>query len=167
MTTTTTTTTTTTMMMMMMISPCSALYPGLNPAVNFGVYRNQCFWSGSRRTPRLNYMAAKQECQSHGGTLAMIKDEATQTFLQNHLKGTSGHRQRSYWIGLDDLNAEKVFQWNDGTPLGEYDMFRSGAPHRIRDCVTLWRTRRRARWDIKNCAARLPYICQLGSSGGK
>eukprot|EP00058_Branchiostoma_floridae_P012316 XP_002597804.1 hypothetical protein BRAFLDRAFT_100559 [Branchiostoma floridae] len=68
--------------------------------------------------------------QDEGGTLAMIKDEATQTFLRTHLRGTSGHRQRSYWIGLDDRDAEGTFLWNDGTPLGEYDEFRSDAPNR-------------------------------------
>ncbi|XP_078598285.1 neuropilin-2-like [Branchiostoma floridae x Branchiostoma japonicum] len=146
---------------------CSTLYPGLNPSHNFGVYQNQCFWSGSFRTPRLNYMAAKQACQDEGGTLAMIKDEATQTFLRAHLRSTSGHRQRSYWIGLDDLNTEGTFLWNDGTPLGDYDKFRSDAPNESRDCVTLWRTRRSARWDIKDCNTRRPYICQLSGNGDK
>ncbi|XP_035671469.1 neurocan core protein-like [Branchiostoma floridae] len=146
---------------------CSTLYSGLNPSHNFGVYQNQCFWSGSFRTPRLNYMAAKQACQDEGGTLAMIKDEATQTFLRTHLRGTSGHRQRSYWIGLDDRDAEGTFLWNDGTPLGEYDEFRSDAPNRARDCVTLWRTRRVARWDIRDCSVLKPYICQLGGNGSK
>ncbi|XP_035685096.1 latent-transforming growth factor beta-binding protein 2-like isoform X3 [Branchiostoma floridae] len=146
---------------------CADLYPGLQPSHNFGIYQNQCFWAGNFRTPRLNYMAAKQACQAQGGTLAMIKDEATQTFLSNHLKTISGRRQRRFWIGLDDLNAEKAFLWNDGTPLGEYDLFRSSAPHRIRDCVTLYKTRRMARWDIKNCDFRYPYICQLGGNGSK
>ncbi|XP_078579171.1 hepatic lectin-like [Branchiostoma floridae x Branchiostoma japonicum] len=146
---------------------CSTLYSGLNPSHNFGVYQNQCFWSGSFRTPRLNYMAAKQACQAEGGTLAMIKDEATQTFLRTHLRGTSGHRQRSYWIGLDDRDAEGTFLWNDGTELGEYDEFRSDAPNRARDCVTLWRTRRVARWDIMDCSVLKPYICQLGGNGSK
>ncbi|XP_078603618.1 uncharacterized protein LOC144877552 isoform X3 [Branchiostoma floridae x Branchiostoma japonicum] len=146
---------------------CADLYPGLQPSHNFGIYQDQCFWAGNFRTPKLNYMAAKQACQAQGGTLAMIKDEATQTFLSNHLKTISGRRQRRFWIGLDDLNAEKAFLWNDGTPLGEYDLFRSSAPHRIRDCVTLYRTRRMARWDIKNCDFRYPYICQLGGNGSK
>ncbi|XP_078603719.1 uncharacterized protein LOC144877607 isoform X4 [Branchiostoma floridae x Branchiostoma japonicum] len=146
---------------------CADLYPGLQPSHNFGIYQDQCFWAGNFRTPKLNYMAAKQACQAQGGTLAMIKDEATQTFLSNHLKTISGRRQRRFWIGLDDLNAEKAFLWNDGTPLGEYDLFRSSAPHRIRDCVILYRTRRMARWDIKNCDDRYPYICQLGGNGSK
>ncbi|XP_078603517.1 uncharacterized protein LOC144877483 [Branchiostoma floridae x Branchiostoma japonicum] len=146
---------------------CSELYPGLQPSHNFGIYQDQCFWVGTFRTPKLNYMAAKQACQAQGGTLAMIKDEATQTFLSNHLKTISGRRQRRFWIGLDDLNAEKAFLWNDGTPLGEYDLFRSSAPHRIRDCVILYRTRRMARWDIENCDDRYPYICQLGGNGSK
>ncbi|XP_066271717.1 mucin-22-like [Branchiostoma lanceolatum] len=73
---------------------CSAIYPGLNPAANFGVYQNQCFWTGSWSTPRLNYTLAKQECQTQGGTLAMIKDAAIQTFLRNHLKRTVAFGQR-------------------------------------------------------------------------
>ncbi|XP_066290717.1 adhesion G protein-coupled receptor E2-like isoform X3 [Branchiostoma lanceolatum] len=142
---------------------CSDLYPGLRPARNFGKFRNQCFWSPSHRTRKLNYTKARQECGSHGGAgaLAMIKDVETQNFLRNHLKRTSGKTQKSFWIGLDDLNDEHDFKWNDGTLLGGYDKFRSNAPHKIRDCVVLWRTRKVARWEIKNCGSTFPYICQL------
>ncbi|XP_078573014.1 uncharacterized protein LOC144859894 [Branchiostoma floridae x Branchiostoma japonicum] len=140
---------------------CSALYPSLHPARNFAKFRSHCFWSGSHRTPELNYISAKGVCESYGGTLAMIKDAETQNFLKNHLKNTSGRTQRNYWIGLDDLNDERTFLWNDDTPLGEYRRFKSNAPHKIRDCVVLWRTARKAKWDIKNCDFTMPYICQL------
>ncbi|XP_078680017.1 uncharacterized protein LOC144915478 isoform X3 [Branchiostoma floridae x Branchiostoma belcheri] len=140
---------------------CSDLYPGLRPAGNFGEFRGQCFWSSSHRNPKLDYASARQACGLYGGTLAMIKDDATQRFLKNHLKGTSGRTQRNYWIGLDDLNSERSFLWNDGSPLGSYRRFRSSAPHRIRDCVVLWRTARLAHWDIKSCDSTMAYICQL------
>ncbi|XP_066290743.1 collectin-11-like [Branchiostoma lanceolatum] len=143
------------------IASCSELYPGLRPARNFRQFRNQCFWSSSRKNPRLNYTEARQECGSHGGagTLVMIKDAETQNFLKNHLKRTSGKKQGRYWIGLDDLNSELGYKWNDETLLGNYDKFRSDAPHKIRDCVILWRTRRR--WENTNCSKTFPYICQL------
>ncbi|XP_019619436.1 PREDICTED: sushi, von Willebrand factor type A, EGF and pentraxin domain-containing protein 1-like [Branchiostoma belcheri] len=147
---------------------CSDLYPGLRPARTFGRYQNQCFWSSTRGNQRLNYRAALQVCKSHGGTLAMIKNAGVQTFLTEHLNRVSGRRaQRNYWIGLDDLDMERSFVWNDGTPLGSYRKFRSRAPHKSRDCMVLWRTNKLTRWILQNCRDRLPYICQMDYNVGK
>eukprot|EP00058_Branchiostoma_floridae_P017176 XP_002602664.1 hypothetical protein BRAFLDRAFT_72968 [Branchiostoma floridae] len=71
-----------------------------------------------------------------------------------------GVTTRNYWIGLDDLNSERQFVWNDGTPLGSYHKFRSSSPHKLRDCVALWRTGKLSRWYILSCRDRLPFICQ-------
>ncbi|XP_078681186.1 uncharacterized protein LOC144916075 [Branchiostoma floridae x Branchiostoma belcheri] len=139
---------------------CSDLYPDLRPAAAFDRYQNQCFWTS---TSRVTYGAALQECESHGGTLAMIKDASTQTFLLQHLPTVTGRKAQRYWMGLDDLNTERSFVWNDGTPLGSYHKFRPRAnrSHRGRDCVALWRTNKLSRWFILKCWSRLPYICQL------
>ncbi|XP_019617517.1 PREDICTED: uncharacterized protein LOC109464868 [Branchiostoma belcheri] len=148
---------------------CATAYSGLRPASNFGFHQGHCFWS-SNRHQRLTYAAALQACQSHGGTLIMIKDSATHTFIMNHLKRKSvkGRRERRFWIGLDDINDENVYLWNDGTPLGAFNRWKSTAPHKIRDCVTLWKKPKRApRWYIKPCSNSYPYICQLGVSGSK
>ncbi|XP_078572638.1 uncharacterized protein LOC144859658 isoform X1 [Branchiostoma floridae x Branchiostoma japonicum] len=151
---------------------CGVLYPGLLPASNFGVYGGKCFWSSNGRRPhnqRLTYSAALQACQGHGGTLIMIKDHATQTAILDHLKVKSvkGRKERRFWMGLDDLNAENTFLWNDGTPLGSYDWFKYDAPHQERDCVTLWKPQKRVpRWFIKPCENSYPYICQLGTGNG-
>ncbi|XP_078681185.1 IgGFc-binding protein-like [Branchiostoma floridae x Branchiostoma belcheri] len=143
---------------------CSELYPAFRPATNFRRYGNMCFWSSSWRNRRLTYRQARQVCASQGGTLAMIKDARVQGFINYHLKKSSGRTQRTYWIGLDDLNREREFVWNDGTPLGSYRRFRTKAPHRFRDCVALWRTSKLSRWYILNCQDRLPYICQMDYS---
>ncbi|XP_078667400.1 tetranectin-like protein [Branchiostoma floridae x Branchiostoma belcheri] len=106
-------------------------------------------------------MAARQECEFHGGTLAMIKNADVQTFLAAHLKRVSGRRaQRKYWMGLDDLTREGSFVWNDGTPLGRFRKFRSKNVPR-KDCVILWRTDRLTRWLVLTCRTRRPYICQM------
>ncbi|XP_035668228.1 A disintegrin and metalloproteinase with thrombospondin motifs adt-1-like isoform X1 [Branchiostoma floridae] len=141
---------------------CSDVYPHLRPAGNFGRYQNKyCFWSSAWRNRRLNYTKAQQECESNGGTLAMIKDASVQAFINNLLKTSSGRTQRNYWIGLDDLNREGVFEWNDGTKLGSYRRFKSKRPHKIRDCVALWRTAKLSRWFPLKCKIHLPYICQM------
>ncbi|XP_078572291.1 uncharacterized protein LOC144859479 isoform X2 [Branchiostoma floridae x Branchiostoma japonicum] len=148
---------------------CGTLYPSLLPASNFGVYQGKCFWSSNGRRPhnqRLTYTAALQACQGHGGTLIMIKDQATQTAILDHLKVKSvkGRKEKRFWMGLDDINDEKIFLWNDGTPLGSYDWFKYDAPHQERDCVTLWKPQKRVpRWFIKPCENSYPYICQLGT----
>ncbi|XP_019648026.1 PREDICTED: signal peptide, CUB and EGF-like domain-containing protein 2 [Branchiostoma belcheri] len=137
--------------------------PGLEPASNFGDYQGYRIWSSDRHQ-RLSYSDARDVCRINGGTLVMIKDSAKQTFIVDHLKkeSTQGGRARRFWIGLDDLNDENVFLWNDGTPLGAFDSFQSTAPHTIRDCVTLSKKARRApRWDIKPCTNSYSYICQM------
>ncbi|XP_078679322.1 eosinophil peroxidase-like isoform X2 [Branchiostoma floridae x Branchiostoma belcheri] len=139
---------------------CPVLYPGLRPAKNFDIYQNQCFWYSPRHT-RLNYKDARLECEAHGGTLAMIKDDDVQSFILTLLNGKA---QRKYWIGLDDTATEGEFVWNDGTPLGSFRKFKSKAPHKRRDCVVLWRTNRHSRWYRFSGGMRLPYICQLGTS---
>ncbi|CAH1238943.1 HMCN1 [Branchiostoma lanceolatum] len=151
---------------------CASLYPALVPASNFGVYQGKCFWSSDarRHKQRETYAAALKVCRDNGGTLIMLKDRATQTFILNHLKDkrVRGRKERRFWMGLDDLNAEKVFLWNDGTPLGGHNSFKSTAPHKERDCVTLWKPQKRVpRWYIKDCDMSYPYICQFGGGGYK
>ncbi|CAH1254988.1 VWDE [Branchiostoma lanceolatum] len=141
---------------------CSDLYPRVRQPGNFGRYQDRCFWSSSNRNPRLNYRTAQLVCKYFGngqGTLAMIKNAGVQTFIKDLLKKSAGGRtQKKYWIGLDDLTTEGVFEWNDGTPLGSYRRFKSNRPHKFRDCVALWRRRI---WDRVGCDTELPYICQL------
>ncbi|XP_066271469.1 uncharacterized protein [Branchiostoma lanceolatum] len=138
---------------------CSDQYPRLHPARNFGRYQDHCFWFSPRRNRRLDYRAARRECESHGGTLAMIKNAGVQTFIRDLLKKRSrGRTQGKYWIGLDDLTEEHVFVWSDGSQLGSYRPFHSNSHHKLRDCVVLWKRRV---WDRVNCGAKLRYICQL------
>ncbi|XP_066271451.1 eosinophil peroxidase-like [Branchiostoma lanceolatum] len=144
---------------------CSDRYPKLHPAGNFGIYQNQCFWySSGKHKLRRNYSDALLECEKHDGTLAMIKDDGVHRFILKLLKGNS---RRKYWIGLDDLTTEDVFEWNDRTPLGSYRKFKSNKPHKIRDCVMLWRTNRLGRWYCVGCGLKQPYICQLGGKRNK
>ncbi|CAH1239107.1 VWA7 [Branchiostoma lanceolatum] len=142
------------------VDHCSTLHSTLRPG-NFGAYQSQCFWFSPKTGPRLSYRAARQVCVSNGGTLAMIKDADTQAFITTFLRATKAGRKKRYWIGLDDLNTERTMRWNDGTALGMFNSFRTGrrAPHKIRDCVLLWKQRQ---WNIVNCGKALPYICQMG-----
>ncbi|XP_035668225.1 von Willebrand factor D and EGF domain-containing protein-like [Branchiostoma floridae] len=141
---------------------CSDLYPDLRPASNFGRYQNQCFWFSPRDAQRLEYQDALLTCASdgRGGTLVMIKDAGMQAFIRGYLRGTDGGKQRRYWIGLDDLNTEKVFLWNDGSPLGDHHGFQTlpQRRHKRRDCVLLLSQRR---WNLQKCSLKLPYICQM------
>ncbi|XP_066271796.1 SCO-spondin-like [Branchiostoma lanceolatum] len=145
---------------------CSDLYPRVRQVGNFGRYQDQCFWSSSNRNTRLNYRTARQACKYIGngqGTLAMIKNDGVQTFIRDLLKKSAGGRtQRAYWIGLDDLKRERKLEWNDETPLGSYRKFKSNKPHKIRDCVALWRTAKLTHWFLMKCNRELPYICQMG-----
>ena len=60
---------------------------------------------------KLSWNDAEQECQSFGGNLASIPNEATNNFLNN-----LGDKQSFKWIGGYDFNTGGEWKWSDGTP---------------------------------------------------
>ncbi|XP_059155031.1 C-type lectin domain family 4 member M-like [Physella acuta] len=59
------------------------------------------------------HLAAKSDCEINGGSLVFIKSAETQQYL-THL---AAKEHQSIWIGLDDIESENTFKWEDGTPL--------------------------------------------------
>ncbi|KAI8498792.1 hypothetical protein Bbelb_232450 [Branchiostoma belcheri] len=106
---------------------------------------------------------ASLSCSQNGGDLAMPRDAETNTFLIALYKATTSS-EFGFWIGLSDDRQEGVFKWADGTDLGGYTSWASGAPHTytklgpLMDCVVM---RTDGKWCDKPCNDHAYYICQL------
>ena len=70
---------------------------------------------------KLSWNDAEQECQSFGGNLASIPNEATNNFLNNL------REKRFRWIGGYDFNTGGEWKWSDGSPWS-YTNWNKGYP---------------------------------------
>ncbi|XP_078687050.1 uncharacterized protein LOC144919470 [Branchiostoma floridae x Branchiostoma belcheri] len=83
-----------------------------------------------------DYSSAKATCSSDGGTLAMPRDAATNTFLIN-LKNAVDN-SAYFRFGLTDISQEGRWVWEDGRVLGGFSSWGSGEPNNLdnnEDCA--------------------------------
>ena len=59
---------------------------------------------------------AEAACQSQGGSLASVLDEAEQDQLYS-LTFSNGSEVADRWIGLSDRASLQTFGWSDGSPV--------------------------------------------------
>ena len=85
------------------------------------------------------FSEAQAYCAAEGGTLAMPKTDQQQDFIEILMQQS---HSETFWIGLDDLETEKVHKWADGTLLdyanGAYNRYLKGHPDKMyqtEDCV--------------------------------
>ena len=85
------------------------------------------------------FKEAQAYCAAEGGTLAMPKTDQQQDFIEILMQQS---HSETFWIGLDDLETEKVHKWADGTLLdyanGAYNRYLKGHPDKMyqtEDCV--------------------------------
>ncbi|XP_059159258.1 macrophage mannose receptor 1-like [Physella acuta] len=123
------------------VNDCPA---GLPRDTYLQVHGNSCWQFVLFR--RYTHSKARQDCEKNGGTLALVKDAETQSYLYHELLNT--YRSHSLvWIGLNDLDNENVYKWEDGTPLDYHNWDSGEGPgagsithifnHESDDCVTI------------------------------
>jgi len=108
---------------------------------------------------------AKDDCASHGGTLAMVKSAETNEFIKNQLTQLSN--PSPVWIGLHDEDEEGKFIWMDGSQP-QYTNWAPGKGVAIAgwgqttmDCTTI---NNQGVWEDKQCKwFPINYICQYGT----
>merc|ERR1712154_38684 len=123
-----------------------------------------------------DYPSAKGRCESQGGSLALVKDQATSDFLVTLLQ-TDHPLKRRFWIGLSDTVTEHDYTWEDGTKLsdGKFDNWAKhegplgSISHYIEDCVAM-DMMDSGYWHDYECddkadpfdlsPTEFPYICQ-------
>ncbi|CAH1244515.1 COLEC11 [Branchiostoma lanceolatum] len=105
-----------------------------------------------------DYMTARKICETGGGYLVVVKDEAEHQFLIEHINSTV-----DIWIGLDDIINEGTFMYNDGSPLGVFTKWAYGEPNDatgIQDCVHLWPLAGMT-WDDTICTKEKLFVCEF------
>ncbi|MCA9560311.1 MAG: CotH kinase family protein, partial [Myxococcales bacterium] len=106
-------------------------------------------------TPR-TWEAQQARCAEHGAELARPDDPAEAAWLYAQAIAL---RDQDYWLGLNDRDAEGVYVWADGAPLGAAN-WNDGEPNNAgnEDCVHLWA--RNGQWNDLPCEARLGGLCE-------
>ncbi|CAH1275230.1 SVEP1 [Branchiostoma lanceolatum] len=105
-----------------------------------------------------DYMTARKICETGGGYLVVVKDEAEHQFLIDHLNSTV-----DIWIGLDDIINEGIFMYNDGSPIGAFTKWAYGEPNDgtgTQDCVHLWPLAGMT-WDDTICSKEKLFVCEF------
>ncbi|XP_078695794.1 uncharacterized protein LOC144922030 [Branchiostoma floridae x Branchiostoma belcheri] len=109
-----------------------------------------------------SYSGAVSRCSLDGGTLAMPRDAATNSFLID-LKNAV-HNNALFRFGLTDQHQEGVFMWDDNVPLGDFRFWGPGNPdnYRNEDCAEYLPERLFNRWNDGPCApGSRKFICQV------
>lgn len=104
----------------------------------------------------LSWYEARSKCIIYGGDLVSVANKEEMDFI--NIKSS---RDTHYWIGLNDLRAEDIFVWSDGTPYNRsvYSNWYPREPNDVNDdedCVELVNTT----WNDDNCKKEHNYICK-------
>ncbi|CAL1527106.1 unnamed protein product [Lymnaea stagnalis] len=125
------------------------------------------------------HSVARSDCESRGGTLAMVKSADIQSFLYRELNTTFRSFTGKFWIGLNDIDKEDVFKWEDGSALNFTNWNTGQGPnsgswshlvsHNENDCVVL-NMEYGGKWSEYPCESSMllsnpqvaehPFICQ-------
>ncbi|KAI8499401.1 hypothetical protein Bbelb_231650 [Branchiostoma belcheri] len=126
------------------------------------VYHLPTLWCYKAFDDVTSYSGAVSRCSLDGGTLAMPRDAATNSFLID-LKNAV-HNNALFRFGLTDVHQEGVFMWDDNVPLGDFRFWGPGNPdnYRNEDCVEYLPERLFNRWNDGPCApGSRKFICQV------
>jgi hypothetical protein len=113
-----------------------------------------------KKTDTKSFTAARAQCQSEGGRLAVITSPEDQAAVQTAV-GAPGDA----WIGLSDEAYEGRYLWEDGTEAS-YVNWSTGQPDDsggAEDCVHVWATGP-YQWNDAACSSAIPYVCEKYSA---
>ncbi|CAL1527103.1 unnamed protein product [Lymnaea stagnalis] len=60
---------------------------------------------------------AKADCHSNGGTLALVKTPEIQDYIYHEILSTYYGSTVKVWVGLNDIDNENIYKWEDGSPV--------------------------------------------------
>ncbi|XP_052286374.1 aggrecan core protein-like [Dreissena polymorpha] len=104
---------------------------------------------------------AEADCVARGGHLAHIPDQRHQDAIY-HV--TSQYLSDDIWIGLNDRNHERQYEWSSGDPV-KYTSWIGGHEnlffHGLQDCAVLGALLYQGHWDDIDCDTELNYLCEF------
>lgn len=112
----------------------------------------------------LDWTSAQSYCLSnYGASLATISN-STQNNLVRDAASVAGIGNDEYlWIGLNDIDIEGTFVWEDNTSPLVYENWNSGEPNDYgdEDCVEM---RSGNVWNDMACTTTRYFVCNIASS---
>ncbi|KAM4688189.1 macrophage mannose receptor 1 isoform 2-T2 [Discoglossus pictus] len=107
----------------------------------------------------LTWHQARKSCQQQDSELLSI----TEIHEQTYLTGLTSKLNTALWIGLNCLNFNAGWQWSGGSPFRYLNWVPGNpSPELGKNCVSL-NTGKNAKWDSRECAQKLGYICKKGN----
>ena len=135
------------------------LFTGINAKKRFRYIVPTC---GSD-TMKLTWSDARKHCLSIKGDLASIANAKEQKLIKdvvNRLK-----KNEEFWIGANDLEKERRFQWSDGTPFLFTKWWRGEPNNRgsrgSEDCVHLKKRGYGRFWNDLACRFKHAFLCKI------
>ncbi|XP_066275437.1 uncharacterized protein [Branchiostoma lanceolatum] len=110
----------------------------------------------------VTYIEARALCEAFGAKIGMPKDQATHDFVVQYRNQFSS--DVDIWIGLNDMDIEGNFVWEDGTSLGSFNPWMPGQPNNIdeQDCVVIIKATNGDpnQWRDDDCSGSRRVICE-------
>ena len=109
-----------------------------------------------------NWVVAERDCESDGGHLIIIDDDAENTWMGTVAEAAvtdSVSSNQLAWIGLGDSVVEGEFRWVTGAAVDAPRWFpkEPNSLNGTEDCVEM---RASAQWNDDRCNANLAYVCE-------
>ncbi|XP_029447800.1 collectin-10 isoform X4 [Rhinatrema bivittatum] len=123
--------------------------------------------AGIRETDEKYYYIVKEErsyrdalthCRIRGGTLAMPRDEASNSLIADYISKSGLFR---VFIGVNDVEKEGQFMYTDNTPLQNYSSWKESEPNDAsghEDCVEMLSS---GAWNDVECHLTIYFVCEF------
>ncbi|XP_075684093.1 collectin-10 [Rhinoderma darwinii] len=105
-----------------------------------------------------SYREALTKCRKRGGTLAMPKDQRTNSLIADYISSLGLLR---VFIGINDIDKEKQFMYVDNTPVQNYSSWKVGEPNDgsgYEDCVEMLSS---GAWNDVDCHLTIYFVCEF------
>ncbi|KAM8966546.1 collectin-10 [Pelodytes ibericus] len=105
-----------------------------------------------------SYRDALTQCRIRGGTLAMPKDQVTNSLIADYISKTGLFR---VFIGINDIEKEKQYMYTDNTPVQSFSSWKDGEPNDgsgYEDCVEMQST---GAWNDVECHLTIYFMCEF------
>ena len=111
----------------------------------------------TRKTSTWN--RGEEECLKLSANLPVIKSAAENYFLLS-----LGSSAWSFWLGMESVNRDNVFQWVDGTQVaGGFSAWAHGEPNLLgkENCGYIYTVGpRKGKWNNNPCEDIISLVCQ-------
>ncbi|XP_066296148.1 CD209 antigen-like [Branchiostoma lanceolatum] len=128
-------------------------------------FQDRCF---KFSTDTKTYSQARTTCQADGSHLALVKDEATNTFMASQLltKYSSSSYPQIYF-GMTDQVQEGTWVWDDGKLLSGWSNWYPGEPNDssgTEECAEWRPVRFGTKWNDDQCYLSQYYVCEVSAT---